>query len=606
MSPIRLLPPVLALSVAGAVAHADSITFQVLSGIASANDMSPDGRFVVGGLNTGGFYIMDTVLGTVTELPSGASEAKAISDDGRTVLGSMPQEFAPGQWAEVAALWTEASGQWTSLGFLPNAGFCPSRSNGYELSADGTVAVGLSWVGCSGRGFRWTAATGMVELQNLANGSNRASVVSADGNLIGGFAQGQFTRTPTLWGPSGAGQLLDPPAGAARGEVWAMNQTGTVVLAEWDGKATKITNGGTVRTTIGNGTLLPGWTGHPTGIAGNGTVIGFDSLAGNRRAWIQVGGTGPLVELREFCVANGANVPVDMLLEVPRAISLDGRTIVGHGFSGAWMVRLPGLPACTGDVAPAGGDGKVDGADLGALLAAWGTAAGDLDGDGSTNGADLGMLLAAWGPCPGATGACCVAGDCSQMTAAQCAQAGGVYLGTGVPCLSGSCTNNDACADAIDVTGNINGQNVFGDNTLATPGAYGGSGDPDLPEGSPSCQWYGMPSAAHSSVWYRVTAPANGKLNLELCDTLAVPFQDSTLAVFTGTCGALVEYACDEDGCTNEGFNSRLELTDLTPGQTYYICVMNAGAWLGSVPGPFTLRITSPGGGPGGGAGGGL
>ncbi|MBL9148031.1 MAG: hypothetical protein JNM94_04990 [Phycisphaerae bacterium] len=42
-------------------------------------------------------------------------------------------------------------------------------------------------------------------------------------------------------------------------------------------------------------------------------------------------------------------------------------------------------------------DGKVDGADLGTLLAGWGTAAADLDGDGTTSGSDLGILLAAWG-----------------------------------------------------------------------------------------------------------------------------------------------------------------------------------------------------------------
>lgn len=44
------------------------------------------------------------------------------------------------------------------------------------------------------------------------------------------------------------------------------------------------------------------------------------------------------------------------------------------------------------------GDGRVDGADLGMLLAAWGTATAwaDLDGDGTVGGADLGLLLARW------------------------------------------------------------------------------------------------------------------------------------------------------------------------------------------------------------------
>lgn len=47
------------------------------------------------------------------------------------------------------------------------------------------------------------------------------------------------------------------------------------------------------------------------------------------------------------------------------------------------------------------GDGAVDGADLGLLLAAWGTTPGtrgigDLDGSGLVDGGDLGILLAAW------------------------------------------------------------------------------------------------------------------------------------------------------------------------------------------------------------------
>src|SRR5690606_4577412 len=119
----------------------------------------------------------------------------------------------------------------------PNANTCPSRSNGYELSGDGAVAVGLSWDGCDGRGFRWTKATGMVELEPLANGGNRASVVSGDGNVLAGFAQGSFSRTPTFWESSGDGELLDPPSGDAVGEVHGINDAGTILLGEWNGDA---------------------------------------------------------------------------------------------------------------------------------------------------------------------------------------------------------------------------------------------------------------------------------------------------------------------------------------------------------------------------------
>lgn len=58
--------------------------------------------------------------------------------------------------------------------------------------------------------------------------------------------------------------------------------------------------------------------------------------------------------------------------------------------------RQPEPPACV--PADLDCDGDVDGGDLGALLANWGTddAAADLDGDGIVGGGDLGVLLAAW------------------------------------------------------------------------------------------------------------------------------------------------------------------------------------------------------------------
>jgi len=69
-----------------------------------------------------------------------------------------------------------------------------------------------------------------------------------------------------------------------------------------------------------------------------------------------------------------------------------------------WLVdavRLDAAPPCPGNLV-AGSPEAVDGADLGSLLGAWGTAdaEADLNADGVVDGADLGMLLGAWGPCP--------------------------------------------------------------------------------------------------------------------------------------------------------------------------------------------------------------
>lgn len=57
-------------------------------------------------------------------------------------------------------------------------------------------------------------------------------------------------------------------------------------------------------------------------------------------------------------------------------------------------------PTCEGDF---NGDGVVNGADFGALLAGWGPCAGcpeDLNDDGVVSGADVGLLLSVWGACP--------------------------------------------------------------------------------------------------------------------------------------------------------------------------------------------------------------
>jgi hypothetical protein len=72
-----------------------------------------------------------------------------------------------------------------------------------------------------------------------------------------------------------------------------------------------------------------------------------------------------------------------------------------------FTIRVSGHPtgkgvlsiSCSPDSPPTpdlNGDGVVDGADLGLLLASWDTPDADLNGDGTTDGADLGLLLASW------------------------------------------------------------------------------------------------------------------------------------------------------------------------------------------------------------------
>lgn len=68
----------------------------------------------------------------------------------------------------------------------------------------------------------------------------------------------------------------------------------------------------------------------------------------------------------------------------------------------AKLVVTLAVPPCPGDLL---GDGKVDAADLGYLIADWGAVDSpfDLDGSGVVDAGDLGVLLGNWGPCPTST-----------------------------------------------------------------------------------------------------------------------------------------------------------------------------------------------------------
>ena len=68
---------------------------------------------------------------------------------------------------------------------------------------------------------------------------------------------------------------------------------------------------------------------------------------------------------------------------------------------------------------------------------------------------------------------------------------------------------------------------------------------------------------------------------------------DSTLAVYSGTCGNLVEIGCGEDDCVPNFMSDTGVIAGLTPGETYYLMVSCPGGWGGNVPGPFTLDVTT-------------
>jgi len=136
---------------------------------------------------------------------------------------------------------------------------------------------------------------------------------------------------------------------------------------------------------------LVGWTGWFTAVPTSATVLGT----------INQSGLPGLAVFQRGALAACSGVTV---LFSDTTAFVDGFFTVGS--ANDILMRntfaFVGAPTCvTGLCGDIDANGFVDGADLGALLAAWGsgTASADLDGDGSVTGGDLGILLGNWGPC---------------------------------------------------------------------------------------------------------------------------------------------------------------------------------------------------------------
>ena len=288
-----------------------------------ATDITPDGEIVAGTYDYVDGFIWRWRTEPAPTIVRGGTIV-AISDDGTVAAGTI---IDPGVDAEVAAIWTEATG-WQSLGWLPGALSCPSRSDAYAISGDGTTVVGLSWIGCDGRGFRWTAATGMQELQALANGSNRCSAISSDGSTLGGFAQGDFSRTPAYWEPDTSGTLIDQ---SKLGEVAGFNNDGSVSVGTFGFPGQTffrafVRNQQTgVMTNLGG--LHTNWGSGAEDISEDGrTIVGFDHISLSRQAWVITRDDGMIALDAKLTAMGFTGFPATL---VCRAVSDDGRVVVG-------------------------------------------------------------------------------------------------------------------------------------------------------------------------------------------------------------------------------------------------------------------------------------
>ncbi len=133
---------------------------------------------------------------------------------------------------------------------------------------------------------------------------------------------------------------------------------------------------------------------------------------------------------------------------------------------------------------------------------------------------------------------------------------------TGTVCVTGSNVPDEPCS-AQPLTVGTSCTYTSGNNTNAT----------DSPILDPGCAWY-----AGSDVWYSVVVPAGGAVTIDMQSGTMI---DGGMAVYNGTCNALLFIDCDDDSSPN-GSMPQLFINGQVPGSTLWIRVWGYAGELGS------------------------
>lgn len=163
------------------------------------------------------------------------------------------------------------------------------------------------------------------------------------------------------------------------------------------------------------------------------------------------------------------------------------------------------------------------------------------------------------------TGACCVDGVClADETEPSCVDAGGTWTANS-NCATFECPppppENDECADGTEVFTDVP---LVGSTEAST-------GTPD----DSSCS-----STDGLDVWHHWTATCDGRVTIDLCDSLF----DTTLAVFDA-CEGGAELACNDDSCSPS--NARVTIV-ASMGTTYFLRVAGSA----NSTGTYTLHVS--------------
>lgn len=319
-------------------------------------DLTPDGSIALlqdAASPNVDVYFYDTVSGQLdlkTQVGDPLKDmATAISGNRRiTALHDVPVQ---------AGVWSEADG-WMDLASVYPNGCDPDIAGAWDLSADGTVVVGIVWKGCGAEAFRWSeGADEVTPLELLGSSapgstaapSNRATALSDDGLVAVGFAQhGPIDRTPALWRADGSGVLLDPTEQEWPGECLSISADGQVVAGTrgYDGFIWTEADG---MQSLGKlpAAEVPEIT-YPNAVSAGGQLV-FGAVGDAWMTipvafvWTPAAGLRPLADI---VAASGIVVPEGYLLTNVLAASADGSVVLGTAFDAdantkSFVLRLP-------------------------------------------------------------------------------------------------------------------------------------------------------------------------------------------------------------------------------------------------------------------------
>lgn len=338
------------------------------------------------------------VMVPLGDLPGGSnfSESGGISADGSVAAG---MSFSTN--GTEAFRWE--AGVMTGLGDLPGGVF---YSHAFDVSGDGTAVVGLSRTEIADYPFRWKGGV----LINLSDGfagtppTGIATGTSHDGEVVVGMANGAVGTRPFRW-DHGVMELLDIPPDALHGIAAAVSPdgdsvVGTITFESGLRRAFLWQAGVMTMLDSQRGIALSGsaLSGIAQDVSADGAmVVGSLSTPSEEQAFLWT----PVHGIRQLSDVLVQDFDLDLTgwrLDKANGVSADGKTIAGSGLnpagrSEAWLAHIG--CAVAGDF---NNNGVCDGGDIAGfvrcVITGLGCGCGDQDGNQVVDLSDLEPFVA--------------------------------------------------------------------------------------------------------------------------------------------------------------------------------------------------------------------